>query len=216
MHPLIFQLGFFLLLLVIGYLFGRMAERRHYRSIIRREAAFRRIPVFATRHLPDDLQSESRAILVMGSVVISVDYFKRFLAGLRMLVGGRMVAYESLIDRARREAVLRMQDQARIKGANSVFNIKFETASISKGAKGTVGSVEVLAYGSALILPKHPAEQASAIQKQSNSRGHQQQPDPPAERAVSATQRSHYRSDHSVLAIGAGGRLSGRQGTLRV
>lgn len=147
----------FLVLLVVGYVFGQFAERRHYRSIIRREAAFRRIPVFATRHLPDTLDRATRTTLVVGSVVISVDYFKRFLAGLRMLVGGRMGAYETLIDRARREAVLRMQDEARMQGASSVFNVKFETTSVSKGAKDTVGSVEVLAYGTAVIAPRSPA-----------------------------------------------------------
>lgn len=153
-----YELGFFLVLLTGGYVFGRIAERRHYRSIIRREAAFRRIPVFATRNLPDDLDPDVRTTLVIGSVVISVDYFKRFLAGLRMLVGGRLKSYESLIDRARREAVLRMQDQARRKGAKSVFNIKFETASISKGAKDTVGSIEVLAYGTA-VIPRSGAQE---------------------------------------------------------
>ena len=146
-----YGLLFFLLLLTIGYVIGQYLEKRHYRSIIRREAAFRRIPVFATRHLPDDLAPGARTELVIGSVVISVDYFKRFLAGLRMLVGGRLKSYESLIDRARREAVLRVQDQARRKGGTMVFNLKFETASISKGAKDTVGSVEVLAYGTAVI-----------------------------------------------------------------
>ena len=153
-----YEIGLFLILLTGGYVFGRIAERRHYRSIIHREAAFRRIPVFATRHLPDDLEPDVRTTLVMGSVVISVDYFKRFLAGLRMLVGGRMKSYESLIDRARREAVLRLQDEARRKGAKSVFNIKFETASISKGARDTVGSVEVLAYGTAVIPQNRLAE----------------------------------------------------------
>lgn len=151
-------LVFFLMLLAGGYVFGRIAEQRHYRSIVRREAAFRRIPVFATRHLPDDLGGHVDTTLVIGSVVISVDYFKRFLAGLRMLVGGRMQSYESLIDRARREAVLRMQDEARHKGAQSVFNIKFETASISKGARDTVGSVEVLAYGTAVIPQNRSAK----------------------------------------------------------
>ncbi|MEN8803303.1 MAG: heavy metal-binding domain-containing protein [Thiogranum sp.] len=148
-----YELGILLILLAVGYIFGRIAEQRHYRSIIRRETAFQRIPVFATRHLPDDLEPGVRTNLVMGSVVISVDYFKRFLAGLRMLVGGRMNSYESLIDRARREAVLRLQDEARHKGGNMVFNIKFETASISKGAKNTVGSIEVLAYGTVVIPP---------------------------------------------------------------
>ncbi len=148
------ELGILLSLLVLGYLVGSWLERRHYRSIIRREAAFRRIPVFATRHLPTELAAGTRTTLVTGSVVISVDYFKRFLAGLRALVGGRVTAYESLIDRARREAILRAQDQARRKGASMVFNLKLETASISKGARDSVGSVEVLAYGTAVIPPR--------------------------------------------------------------
>jgi len=147
------QIGIFLFLLALGYGWGQYLEKRHYRSIIQREAALRRIPVFATKHLPDDLPLGSRTVLVMGSVVISVDYFKRFLAGLRMLVGGRLKSYETLIDRARREAILRAQDQARRKGASQLFNLKLETASISKGAKDTVGSVEVLAYATAVIPP---------------------------------------------------------------
>ena len=44
--------------------------------------------------------------------MVSVDYFKRFLAGLRMIFGGRVSSYESLLDRARREALLRMRLQA--------------------------------------------------------------------------------------------------------
>jgi uncharacterized protein YbjQ (UPF0145 family) len=47
---------------------------------------------------------------VSGSVVVSVDYFKRFLAGLRTLVGGRVTSYETLLDRARREAILRCKE----------------------------------------------------------------------------------------------------------
>lgn len=153
-----FELGIFLVLLTLGYGMGQYLEKRHYRSIIHREEAMRRIPLFATRHLPADLAPGTRTTLVTGSVVISVDYFKRFLAGLRTLVGGRVKSYESLIDRARREAILRARDQARRKGASMVFNLKLETASISKGAKNTVGSVEVLAYGTAVIPPREVRE----------------------------------------------------------
>ncbi len=153
-----YGLGLFLFLLTMGYLIGQYLEKRHYRSIIHREEAMRRIPVFATRHLPEDLEPGTKTTLVIGSVVISVDYFKRFLAGLRALVGGRIKSYESLIDRARREAILRAQDQARRKGASMVFNLKLETASISKGAKDTVGSVEVLAYATAIIPRRHQIE----------------------------------------------------------
>ncbi len=137
-------------LLAVGYFFGRIAESRHYRSIIRREQEYREVLVIASK-IPPLGEQLAASILVSGSVVISVDYFKRFLAGLRSLVGGRIVAYESLLDRGRREALLRMKQEARKVGADKVFNIKLETASISKNARGGIGSIEVLAYGTALV-----------------------------------------------------------------
>jgi uncharacterized protein YbjQ (UPF0145 family) len=79
------------------------------------------------------------------------DYFKRFLASLRNIFGGRVQSYESLLDRARREAILRMKAEARALGADMVFNIKLETASIYKGKRNTIGAVEVLAYGTACV-----------------------------------------------------------------
>lgn len=143
----------FFVLLALGYFFGQSIEKRHYRSIIKREAQLRSIPVIASKILPDEFlpcQTE----LVSGNVVISVDYFKKFVAGLRSIVGGRMTSYESLIDRGRREAILRMKQEARKLNADYVFNIKMETSSISKGGGNSIGSVEVLAYGTAVKIEK--------------------------------------------------------------
>ena len=55
-------------------------------------------------------------------VVISLDHFKRFLAGLRALVGGRIRSYETLLDRARREALMRMKEAARDGDSSSRTN----------------------------------------------------------------------------------------------
>ncbi len=139
-----------LLLLVLGYVFGRLAEWRHYKRILRREAEFSDLIVITSKTLPPMTPSPSTT-LVRGSVVISVDYFKRFIANLRKIFGGRLKTYESLLDRARREAILRMQEQASELGATMIFNMRFETSSISKGRKDAVGTVEVLAYGTAVI-----------------------------------------------------------------
>lgn len=140
----------FISLLALGYGFGRYAEKRHYKSIISREKELSRIPVVAQR-FPPLTTPPYKVELVTGSVVISVDYFKRFLANLRNLIGGRVKSYESLLDRARREAILRMKEKADQLGAKMIFNIKLETSSIYKGRRNSVGSVEVLAYGTALI-----------------------------------------------------------------
>lgn len=140
----------FLSLLALGYGFGRHAEKRHYRSIIERETSLNSIPAVATKIPPAD--RNYHPLLVSGSVVVSVDYFKRFIAGLRNLLGGRVTPYESLLDRARREAILRMKEEAEKAGATYIFNTKLETSRISQGnRRNSVGSVEVLAYGTALI-----------------------------------------------------------------
>ena len=146
------QLGIFLLLLAAGYLFGRRAERRHYASIFEREEQLRHLLVLNERFPPEGMVGH-RTDMVCGSVVISVDYFKTVVAGLRNLVGGNISAYESLLDRARREAILRMQEQAASIGAEAVINMKFETARVSGNAAQALGSVEVLAYGTALVRP---------------------------------------------------------------
>ena len=139
----------FLVLLSLGYGFGRYAENRHYKSIFEREKRLRSIPAVAARIPP--LHKPYKTVLVAGNVVISVDYFKRFIAGLRNLLGGRITSYESLLDRARREALLRMKEEAHKLGAEMVFNIKLETSGIYQGGRNSIGSVEVLAYGTALI-----------------------------------------------------------------
>lgn len=143
-----YDLILFLILLLLGYVFGQRAEKRHFRSIIEREKQLRNILVFSERRVPDEDKLDGT--LVCGNVVISVDFFKRFVAGLRNLIGGRVSAYESLLERARREAILRMKEEARQKGATSVWNARLETSSLYKDARQSIGAVEVLAYGTAV------------------------------------------------------------------
>lgn len=145
-----FDLFLLLVLLGVGYIFGRIGEKRHYRSIHTRERKLADVLLFAAKRPPPDVMAVD-TVLVSGSAVISSDYFKWFIAGLRKLFGGRFRVYEILLDRARREAVLRLKQQVRDRGGNMVFNIKFESFNISMGARGGIAAVEVLAYGTALI-----------------------------------------------------------------
>ena len=142
------QFGVAAVLILVGFVAGRTKERRHYRSILKRETALDDILVFSSRDL-GSTGAEKNPTMVMGNAVIAQDYFKGFLGALRNIVGGRMASYESLLDRARREAVLRMKEQARTAGSDFVFNVKFETARISTGG-GLATTVEVLAYGTAV------------------------------------------------------------------
>lgn len=135
-------------LLVIGGVAGRIAERRHYARIRGREKATIGIPVVAVEKAIDSSRAVSSSSLAVGSVVVSVDYFKRFLGALRMLFGGELGAYSPLLDRGRREALLRMKESH--PAADAFLNVRLETASLSKGERKGLGSVEVVAYGTAI------------------------------------------------------------------
>lgn len=138
------------ILLTVGFFSGRYQEKKHYASILERETAPGQVMVFAER-LPPPQMPQPTTQLVRGSVVISADYFKRFIATLRMLIGGRLNTYESLMDRARREAILRMREQAKELGATQIFNVKLETMAIGGRRPNGVACLEVLAYGTAIV-----------------------------------------------------------------
>ena len=136
--------------IVLGYFFGRAAEAKHFRSIVQREKEWLHLPATSVRTILDASRAVERSDLVQGSYVASIDYFKQAVGALRSLVGGPVASHETLLDRARREAVLRLKE--RCAGAHEIINLRIETASISGERAGSVASVEVLAYGTAIYF----------------------------------------------------------------
>ena len=148
---MLINFGMPLALLLVAYFIGNMIERRHFRSIRARESDNVSFPVVTLDTMPDDWNAAS-STLVTGSVVISLDYFKRVIAGLRGLVGGRIKTYEPLLERARREALLRMTESARRDGYDGIFNVRLETSRLAnsrRDGKGIAG-IEMLAFGTAV------------------------------------------------------------------
>ena len=140
-------------LIAIGYFGGTWAEKRHYRSIEQREKTYLHLPAITIKNVAVDDAKVQQAKLVYGSVVISIDYFKRILAGLRNIFGGTIKSYETLVDRARREALLRMKEMA--PDSAMIVNVRIETSTIGKNAhKKGVGCLEAIAYGTALFIEK--------------------------------------------------------------
>lgn len=136
----------------MGFLVGGMVERRHLRSLVQREEATANIVCTTLRRIPSNW-SVRRAAMVNGQAVIGSDHFKTFAAKIYNLFGGEVRSLETLLDRARREATLRMIDEAVAMGANAVWNIRYETSSIgfSAGKQGAP-MAEVIAYGTALCV----------------------------------------------------------------
>jgi uncharacterized protein YbjQ (UPF0145 family) len=139
----------FLILLGIGYFFGTRVEKQHFQSLKRREQALGGL-VLSTAGAKATLPDAQRAELFVGSVVISSDFFKTFIGGMVNLFGGRITVYESLLERARREAMLRMEEAALAWGATRIVNIRIQTAELSGNDSNGVVAVEVIAYGTGI------------------------------------------------------------------
>ncbi len=137
----------FIGLLALGFVVGKVAESRHYRNIREREQKLLGIPAVSWKTLSDP-RPIAEVVLTTGSVVVSVDYYKRFLMVLRKIFGGEIRSYASLIDRGRREAVLRMKESC--PSADLFLNCRIETSTISNGRGRSTGTVEVLANSTAV------------------------------------------------------------------
>lgn len=142
------QLGFIAIFLALGFIFGRAREQKHFKSILERQKKYVHIPVRVERIT--NFSPYSEAMLVTGSVVIASDYFKNFVAAFKGFFGGRLNSYESLMDRGRREAILRMKEKAAQWGADEIVELQLESAALDK-----IG-IEVFACGTAV---KHRTSQ---------------------------------------------------------
>ena len=140
-------------MLLGAWISGGMLERRHLKSLLLHESGSSGVLAITIEDLPPDWHVES-CELVMGNVVISQDYFKRVAASIKSIFGGNIGVLEPLLERARREALIRMKGVAHARGYDTIINVRIETATLasSRGnGKGTAG-VEILAFGTAISL----------------------------------------------------------------
>lgn len=82
--------------------------------------------------------------IVQGSSVRSKHAGRDFMAGIKNIFGGELTAYTELLNESREEAVARMVQHAKERGANAIINVRFSTSSIAAGA------AEIFAYGTAV------------------------------------------------------------------
>ncbi len=139
-------------LFVVGWFFGARHERQHLARLLISEKELAHIVVSTERFYQPKMTTGSEGELVLGSVVIAQDYFKMVIARVMSLFGLNLTTYETLLDRARREAVVRMRTQAQAKGYNHIYGLRFEVSNINQ-----LGSmVEAIAYGTAVVTVDNP------------------------------------------------------------
>jgi len=136
----------FILLFAAGWFFGSRHERQHLAQLSIAEQELSHIMVSSERFYVPKLVAHTEGELVLGSVVIAQDYFKMIIARVLSIFGKNLTTYETLLDRARREALVRMRTEAQAKGYNHIYGLRLEVSNINQ-----LGSmVEAIAYGTAV------------------------------------------------------------------
>lgn len=133
--------------MLIGFFFGRANEAAHNKRLDIAEAELSHISLNNLKHVVEPL--EIGGVLVSGNVVVAVDYFKKVIAAIKMIFGGKLGMYDSLLTRARREAIVRMMREADALGADTIYNVRMEFSAIGAQPQA-IGGAELLAYGTAV------------------------------------------------------------------
>ncbi len=146
MEQILIPLG----LLILAFFTGRAAENSHFKRLQQREEAMRDILLSDLKRFPGGADGKRTPSMVVGQVVIATDYLKTFIANIKHILGGELKTYDKLLERARREAICRMMEQARQLGYDAVCNIRIEFSNIGSNTgnrKHEMVTVEAMAYG---------------------------------------------------------------------
>ncbi|PCI59991.1 MAG: hypothetical protein COB37_10165 [Kordiimonadales bacterium] len=128
----------------LGWLIATLYERRHNKQMAEREALLGDIKISTTKHIGSNAAS---GVMIYGSVVVAHDFFRTLIIQFRKIIGGNIKAYERLVVRGRREALIRLREDARLRGFDRVVNVRYGSSRISGLF---INAVELVAYGTGI------------------------------------------------------------------
>jgi uncharacterized protein YbjQ (UPF0145 family) len=105
----------------------------------------------STQSLMTTMAAESSTLLHV-SICVGPSMGQIFFMWFKSIFGGRLHSYDVVLDYGRREALLRLNQQAKNLGCSSVVNIRIETSTVSfaKNDKSNTSSVEFLAFATGI------------------------------------------------------------------
>ena len=88
--------------------------------------------------------------IVSGEVVMGLNFFKDWIAGIKDWMGGRVFQYEKEIRQGKRDVIQMMVDRANSVGANAIIGVTFDYEVMSPKKKGTV--ITIVGWGTAVYV----------------------------------------------------------------
>lgn len=128
---IIFILAVTFFLLILGFVAGTIAEKNHLKRLDARELVNRQTLQTQSKLFLSPTSGGKTPTMIHSETVVASDYFKNFLSGFRKFFGGEMKSYYTLMERARRESLAKLIEQARDMGYNAVCNVRLEPADVS-------------------------------------------------------------------------------------
>ena len=89
--------------------------------------------ILTTTHTIEGKSIREYRGIVTGEAILGANIFKDFFAGIRDVVGGRSVAYEEELRKARELALKEMADAARQQGGNAVVGVDLDYEVVGTG-----------------------------------------------------------------------------------
>ena len=71
--------------------------------------------------------------IVTGEAILGANIFKDFFASIRDIVGGRSAAYEKELAKARKIALVEMEEAAQLLGADAILGVDLDYETVGKG-----------------------------------------------------------------------------------
>lgn len=137
-----------LLFLAVAFFAGNFIGSRHEKRLAERQKTVSHIRTTDLNRF-NNPDHAILANLFTAEVTLGIDHFRGFLGSLKNIFGGEVRSYQKTLDRARREALMQVVEQAHQAGYNAVANIRLEFVDISGKANMVrrASMVTIIAYG---------------------------------------------------------------------
>ncbi|MDA3874193.1 MAG: heavy metal-binding domain-containing protein [Kiritimatiellae bacterium] len=153
-----------LFLLVIAFFAGNSIARKHTKRMEERQQVVAHIRSTDLKSYIRPQSGGPDPALLCAEVTLGIDHFRGFLGKLKNIFGGEVKSYQKTLDRARREAMLQVIEQAHSAGMNAVANLRVEFVDISGNANMAkkASMVTILAYGTGYCSEKDAQDPIAA------------------------------------------------------
>ena len=97
--------------------------------------------IVTTTHTVEGRQIDEYLGIVTGEVILGANIFRDMFASIRDIFGGRSGAYEEVLERGRREAILEMVERGRSLGGEALVGVDLDYQVLGKNGSMLMISV---------------------------------------------------------------------------